>query len=251
MSLSAQPQKTKYLITAAGILGLVFRAVLYTDGMDRKGLLTTGHWASTGIWLLTAGAALVILLLSRGLTGPENGRCDPPCSISGAAAAILAGIAFALSPVPYLPSKAFAAIEPVLRLAAAASLIAVSYCRFRGKPPHLLFHCAVCLYLALRLVCQYRVWSADPQIQNYAFYMGAHVALMLTAYQFAALDGGFGNFSTLWSFGLASIYLSTAAVVHSQDPFFLLSCTLWIWTSLPLPSAANAPQIQPTQEESQ
>lgn len=251
MKLAVKPNQMKLLLGAAGILGLVLRAVLYATGVDRKGLLVAGHWADTALWILTAVVAVILLIWCSQLSNSRKQQKAFPGSVFSAAGAALAGIAFVLSPVSQAPSRAFATIELVLRFAAAASLIYVSYCRFRSKTPFFLFHSVVCLYLALRLVCQYRVWSADPQIQNYAFYMGAHVALMIAAYQFAAFDAGFGSHRKLWAAGLAGIYLSTVSVARSSDPFFLICCALWIFTNLSRPPHRRRPQSSnlTTQEE--
>lgn len=246
MKLAVKPNLMKALIGASGILGLVLRSVLYTAGVDRKGLLVTGYWSGTAVWLLTSAVALILLLWCRRLTGAHAF----PASPFAAAGAALAGIALVLCPVAQVPSPVFAILEPVLRYAAAASLMAVSYYRFRRKQPFFLLHCCVCLYLALRLVCQYRVWSADPQIQNYAFYLGAHVALMVTAYQFAALDAGLGSLGKLWGAGLAAVYLSTVSIAGSEEPFFLICFALWIVSNLSHPSA-KSPKNQLTQEELQ
>lgn len=253
MKLAVKPNQMKLLLGAAGILGLILRAVLYAAGVDSRGLLITGYWSDIALWILTAAVAAVLLLWCRQLPNVKNPRRAFPGSVFSAAGAALAGIAFVLSPISQAPSETFATIELVLRFAAAAALIYVSYCRFRGTAPMFLAHCVVCLYLALRLVCQYRLWSADPQIQNYAFYMGAHVALMITAYQFAAFDAGFGNYRKLWAAGLAGIYLATVSVPESGDPFFLICCALWIISNLHRPPSRKRARtsIQTAQEESQ
>ena len=242
----------KLLLGSAGILGLTLRAVLYAAGTDRKGLLISGFWADRAVWCLTAAAAIVLLLWCRRLKGTEDYEKAFPASPLGAAGAALAGIAFLLSPVSQTPSRAFAILEPVMRYAAAGSLMIVSYCRFRGKAPQFLLHSAVCLYLALRLVCQYQLWSADPQLQNYAFYLGAYVALMITAYHFAAFDAGFGNHRKLWGAGLATVYLATVSVVSTGEPFFLLCCAIWVATNLSRPYGkkhAAPAENHPNQED--
>lgn len=246
VNLAVKPKQMKPLIAAAGILGLVLRAVLYRAGVDHKGLLISGYWADTAVWCLTAAVALVLLLWCRQLTGSKNHHKAFPASVFAAAGSVAAGIAFGISPVGNTPSQSFALLELVLRLAAAGSLIWVGYCRFRGKAPLFLFHGIVCMYLALRLVCQYRVWSADPQIQNYAFYLGAHVALMFTAYQLAAFDTGAGDHRRLWAAGLAGIYLSTVSVLPSEEPLFLVCCALWVWTNLSRPSSRK--RVKPTKK---
>lgn len=232
MALKIQARPFKYLIAAAGILGLILRFMLYATGVDEKGLLGAGHWASSGVFLLTSMVTVMLFLWCRSFTDAERYSDACPSSPWSAAGSIAAGIAFLLSGTIEAPSEAFAIVEPLLRLAAAASLIWVGFCRFTGRKPLFLFHCCVCLYLGLRLVCQYRIWSVDPQIQNYCFFLGAHIALMLTCYQLAAFDAGFGSQQQLWAAGLAAVYLAIVALVNSEDSFLLLCCTIWIWTSL-------------------
>ena len=93
-------------------------------------------------------------------------------------------------------------------------------------------HGTVCLYLALRMVCRYQLWSADPQLQHYAFYLGAHVAVMLGCYQQTALDAGSGDRRSLWRWCLAAVYLCLTALPGSEDPFFLLCCGIWMFSNL-------------------
>lgn len=252
MALAVKPKQMKLLLGSAGILGFLLRKILYTAGVDRKGLLIAGYWADTCLWILSAAVAALLILWCRQLTGSKEHQKAFPKSAVSAAGTAVAGIALILFPAAQAPSQALAGIESVLRFAAASSLVFVSYCRFRGQKPFFLLHCAVCLYLALRLVCQYRIWSADPQIQNYAFYLGAHVALMITAYQLAAFDAGVGSHSKLWAAGLSTIYLATVSLAGSSEPFFLILCIIWVWTNLSRPSSGRrtTDHTNPTQEES-
>lgn len=232
MALTVKERSLKYLILSAGTLGSVLRAVLYATGVDEKGLLVTGHWAGTGVWLLTAAVAAAMLILLRDLTGPEQYRDAFPASVFSAAGSILAGVAFLLCGAPEAAEGNLAIAELVLRFAAAISLACVGFCRFAGRKPFPLLHGAVCLYLALRMVCQYRLWSADPQLQNYCFCLGAYLALMLTAYQLAAFDAGFGSHKKLWTCGLAAVYLCAVSLAGNGEAFFLLCSGIWTFTSL-------------------
>lgn len=236
MALAVKPKQMKLLIPAAGILGLTLRATLYAIGVDEKGLLVTGHWTNTGTWLLTAAVALVLFLWCRSLANKEGPRKAFPASAVSAAGSILAGVAMALSSTPEAPSQTMANVLFVLRLASAVSLCCVGFCRFSGRKPFFLFHLLVCLYLALQLICLYRRWSADPQLQNYCFYLGAHVALMFTAYHMAAFDAGLGSHRHLWGSGLAAVYLCLLAIPDSGEAFFLICCVLWILSNLSHPA---------------
>lgn len=239
MPLAVKPKLLKLTALAAGLLCLLLRAILFATGLDMKGLLVAGHWAGTCSWLLTAGIIGLIFFTLRTVSGPPAYSDAFPSSPIRAAGSLVAACGFALSGVPAAGGP-FASAELVLRILAAAALVAAAYCRFRGKKASVLLHSAVCLYLALRMVCLYQRWSADPQLQHYVFYLGAHLALMLCSYQLAAFGADSGNHKSLWGWGLASIYLCLGALPGSEDPFFLLCCAIWMFTGLSsLTPAAN------------
>ena len=245
MNQAVKSAQLKILALTAGLLGFLLRTVLFATGLDHKGLLISGHWADTGVWVLTGLMVLGIFLLCRELKGPAAYQTAYPASVFSAVGCILAGAAFVFCPMEVSGSNLMIA-ELVLRIGSVVALVYLGFCRFTGRKPLFLMHCIVCLYLALRLVCQYRIWSADPQIQNYCFYMGAHLALMLTAYQLAAFDAGSGSHKSLWGWGLAAIYLSLTALPHCREPFLLLCCSIWVFTNLSTlkPPKEKAPQDQ-------
>ena len=222
----------KYSVAAAGLLALGLRLVLLQTGVDSKGLLITGHWADTAVWLLTAAVIGVIFFFLRGCTGPASDAVAFPASTVRSIGCLLAGFGFLLSPSPAISASRLALAEPILRLLAAGAMVAVGFCRFRGKRSSVLFHGTVCLYLALRMVCRYQIWSSDPQLQHYVFYLGAHVALMLSCYQLAAFDADSGSHRGLWSWSLGAVYLCLAALPGCDDPFFLLCGALWMFSCL-------------------
>ena len=228
MPLAVKPNQIKYLMLSAGLLGLILRSILFATGIDEKGLLIAGHWADSTVWVLTALVIGLIFLTMRNCTEPESDGA--PTSVLCTIGSLVAACGFLLSPVPAAGNLAL--VEPVFRILAAAALTAVAFCRFRSKQPSYLLHSAACLYLALRMVCLYQLWSADPQLQYYAFYLGAHVALMLCCYQMAALDADSSNFQSLWSWGLGAIYLCLTAIPASQDAFFLICCAFWMFSTL-------------------
>ena len=232
MSLSRKSNQLKLLLTAAGLLGLLLRFVLLQTAIDEKGLLVTGHWANTGSWLLTAAMVGVIFFSLRHCTGPKDYNAAFPKSALRCAGSLVAACGFLLSGTAVVTAAKFSAAEPILRIAAAVALAAVAYCHFRGKKPTLLLHGIVCLYLALRMVCRYQIWSSNPQLQHYAFYLGAHVTTLLGCYQLTAFDVDSGNHRSLWSWALAAVFLCLTAIPGSEEPFFLLCCALWMLTSL-------------------
>lgn len=231
MSLAVKPNQLKLTFLCAGIIGLALRAILYATAVDEKGLLLTGHWAEICVWILTAVAALGLLLLLRKCSGPNQYGSAFPASPVRAAGCILAACGILLSGAPEAVEEKLAVAELVLRFVSAAALMAVGYCRLTGRKPFFLLHGAVCLYLALRMVCRYRLWCSDPQLQNYCFSLGAYVALMLTAYQFAAFDADMVSHRQLWVCGLSAVYLCLLALVGSES-FLMLCCSIWVFTNL-------------------
>lgn len=235
MKLSVKPNQLKYLILGAGGLGLILRAVLYATGVDEKGLLVSGHWAHFALWVLTALVFAALWLFTKEIQGPEAYRdCFPASTVRGigAFAAAVMILITTLSGLSAIADR-LDIIVTVLGAASALCLAYVGYCRLCGIKPGFLAHVVLCLFFALRMVCQYRAWSSDPQLMDYCFYLGAYVALMLTAYHHAAFDAGMGKHRVLWVLSLASVYLCAVSVSGGQDLPFLLGTLAWSLTALP------------------
>jgi hypothetical protein len=88
------------------------------------------------------------------------------------------------------------------------------------------------VYFALRVICLYRFWSSDPQLQDYVFYLGAYVALMLCAYHHAAFDADMEKHGSLWFWSMAAVYLCCLALPNSQDGY-LPFLGIWVITNTP------------------
>lgn len=249
MPLTVKSANLKYLILGAGGLGLALRALLYATGVDARGLLVRGHWAEIGLWLVTAVTVLGIFLLTRPITGSKHYQKAFPKSPAAAAGCVAAAAGILLNVAPGSRGTSLETAELVLAGIAIVALLVLAFCRFTGRKPSALFHCLVCIYLALRMVGQYRLWSSIPQLQDYCFYLGAHVALMLTAYQFAAFDAGIGNHRALWAWGLASMYLCCLSLVGDGQSLLMLCCGIWVYTNLSHlhPRRREESNIQPKQ----
>ena len=208
----------KYLILGCGVLGCLLRSTLYSSAVDEKGLLISGHWAEICLWALTALTAGILFLLPSKAQAKNIRVAYSPSGIS-AAGAILAGVALAICAIPGFVGGTLGLAEVVLRFAGAGALACTGFCRFTGRKPFFLFHGTVCVYLALRMICQYRLWCADPQLLNYCFQLGAYVSLMFFAYQLAALDAGLPTPRKLWVTGLAAVYLCSVSLPGSGEAF--------------------------------
>lgn len=226
----------KLPVPALGFLGCIFYTVLFTAGLDAKGLPVFSHWAHTALWALTGVAALTIFLITRQLSGSEAYADAYPASLTRSLGCLAAAAGFIVFGTPSAQYGTLATANTVMRYIAGVSLGAVAFCRYTGRKPPALLHSILCLYLALRMINQYRQWSADPQIVEYCFYLGSYVALVLTCYQWAAFDAGMGSHKKLWACGLAAVFMMCVSLAGPQEQPFLLCCLIWVLTNLSFPT---------------
>lgn len=227
MKFSVKPQLLKTGVLLSSILGLFLQNTLYTTGIDETGLLITGHWAQSAVWILTAAVFAGLLLLVRSLRCPEDsGNCFPASVAAGIGTSAAAAAVLLATLQAWNLSDNLATVSSLLGLAAALCLAVIALCRFAVRKPFFLLHATVCVYFALRVICLYRFWSSDPQLQDYIFCLGAYVALMLFAYHHAAFDAGMGTHRPLWFWSMAAVYLCCLSVPASQDNYLLI---LAVW----------------------
>lgn len=232
MKLSVKPQLLKLFALAGGILGLLLHIVLYETGMDGKGLLISGHWAGGGLWILTALVLAAVILLTRGIRGPEDYRDTHPVSFLGGIGCFVLAAALGMTAwKDWCADTTLDILMGVLMFAAALSLIYIGICRMSGGKPAFLAHSVLCACFAIRMVWQYQFWSSDPQLMDYVFFLGAYAALMLAAYQQAAFDADMCSHWALWAASLAAVYFCIVALRAGVDTWILLTGGLWALTN--------------------
>ena len=72
MKFPMKAERFKILILGAGGLALALQRLLYSSGVDGRGLLEKGHWAAVTLWILTAGVLAAVYLFTRKLEGPAD-----------------------------------------------------------------------------------------------------------------------------------------------------------------------------------
>ena len=234
MKRAVKPDSLKYLILGAGGLGLVLRILLYATGIDGRGLLVRGHWAWITLWILTLLTGAAILALTRLIHCPVTPEALSPVSFSGAMGAFAAMAGIGLTTILEF-SRDFGGIALpvwVLGLCSTVAMGVIGACRLTGRKPHPLLHALLCVYFALRMMSRYRLWCSDPQLQDYCFYLGAYVALMLAAYHHAALGADMGSHRPLWRYSLAAVYLGCVSLKSNMDAALLFGCSVWAFTNL-------------------
>ena len=233
MKQSINSNRLKLLTLASGLLGLLLYVILLGSGTDEKGLLVPGFWAGTAMCVLTAVMLPSLFLLTRNIQGTQQYAKAHPNSPVAALGAFAASFTVVYATVSGLGTSSI--LLPVLSGLTAVALALVGFCRFKAMCPHFLCSTLLCAFLALRMINQYQNWNSDPQILNYIFYLGAYIALMLTAYQHAAFDAGLGSHKNLWCASMISVFLCMTALPHASDPVLLLGMAAWALTNTTRP----------------
>lgn len=201
---------------------------------DEKGLLASGHIAQILLWILSIGILVALFFLTRPLVqAPKYSFNFPPSIIAGIGAAV-AAVGVLLTSVDMLlrGGDILTSLAVVIGLLCAVSLALTGYSRWQGKRLNVLLHSIVCVYFLILLVYQYRLWSAEPQLQTYVFQLLATVFLMVGAYQRACFDGSLGNRKSYAFFRLAGAYFCFAAIPGSEIWFLYLAAMVWSVTDL-------------------
>lgn len=223
------PHLSQYFAPLAGLLGCGLYTVLFSTGLDERNLPDPAHWSHWGLLLLTAVTVLLIFFGSRNI--PAGKIIYAPSRFSGIGCLLAAAACFLFSP-PAARTGSLATADTVLRGISGVMLGIAAFCRFTGRKPHFLQHSVICVYLAFRLINQYRIWSADPQLMEYGFYLCGYVALLLTAYQLAALDAGIGSLKKLWFWAPVSAFLCLTALAGPQERLFMPAFGIWALSGL-------------------
>ena len=229
-----KPQALVWFVPAMGALTALVRWWLFATGLDDKNLLISSHPGNWLTWVLTAVTLGVTVYGTLNLKQAPKYSFNFPADIISAAGAAFAAVCILISGINGLLTArdALATIDGVLGLISAAALGFLSFCRFKGLHPSLIFHGAICLYLMVHLVCLYRLWSSDPQIQDYAFSLLAAVSLMLANYYSAGFDANFGQRRPHAAFHLAAVFFCIVSLPRCESPLFYIAMAAWMITDL-------------------
>lgn len=230
IKLSALP----FLVLGAGGIGLVLRVLLYMLGMDSRGLLPRYHVLHVITLLLTVLVAAGLVYVIWPLGGSSRYRKNFPASRSAAAGIWTSALCLLISAFN-LVRRADETLEYILTALAfssVVSLLVTGWLRLRGKRPFIAFHSILCLFYVCNMVCQYRVWSGNPQLPDYLFQIFACVFLTLSSYYRAAFDLGMGRRRLFLFSSLMAVYLCFLSLVGSGDGMFYFACGLWVLSGL-------------------
>ena len=236
-----KPDLLPLLALATGMIGMLLQLWQYVGGTDEKGLILRGHISAILLLILTVIVLALILLGTWNLREGNLYRFNFPASVPGCVGAGLAAVMIFVTAVGDIIAwrDVLILVTGLVGLAAGASMVFICLGRLRGRQVSFLFHLVVCVFLMLHLICQYRVWSGEPQMLSYCYPLLATVCVMLSAYQDAAFAGNFGNRRAHAALHLAAVYFCCLSLIGDHTPLFYLAMGAWMLTDmcrlLPMP----------------
>lgn len=229
-----QPKLLPLLPLITGIIGAVLRFVLLHTQVGPDGLLPSNHPISILLYILTACTLAVLVLCVLPLKAdPRHNRRLFHRSVRPAFGCMFAGIGILLTGLQQLMGQQdiLTTITMVMAFVAALCFGFLAYARQKGTRPHYLVHTGIIVFLMLQLVCQYRVWSPEPQLELYFFQLLASVFLMLSAYQAICLDTRKGERWLYVLFSQAALFFCCLSLTDPMR-FFYLGMGIYCATNL-------------------
>lgn len=221
------------LPVATGLMTLLLRLGLYTME-NESGLLPHNHPFYIATLILAVSTAAVVLIFAVRLKGPNGYAENFPHTRWAASGSLAAGLllgTMALS-IWQNAENQLDQIWAILAFSAAFCLLITFVLLLLGKKPHFLPYFVVCLYFILHMVCQYREWSGNPQVEDYIFSLFGCIFLALFAYYRAAFCLGLGRRRTMLFCGMMVLFFSLPMTVSGGDRLLFLAGFVWVSTNL-------------------
>ena len=217
-----------FITLGAGLIGFFLRLWQMNSRTD-LGFIVRGHASGILLAIVTAAFLGALVVATRTLVQANKYDFNFPASQYGAIGCVVGAACFALTSI-FALIRGDSAFVALFGFAAAGALVFAGKCRLEGQHPSALFHIVICVYLVLRLLALYRMWSADPQLADYCYPLLAMVSLMLTVYHRATFDANFGQRRLYTLFNLAAVYFCFLSIAGPKDIFFYLGAGCWLVT---------------------
>ena len=224
------------LTLGGGLLGLILRLYLNVHCVNAEGLLHRGCVVHGVLVALSIGALAGLFFLCRGMGNDARFRRNyRPCTPAGVLL-FLAAPCFLAYGILNLGAErdTFVLLTAIFAFFMVPVLVALGLARLEGRPCAFFFSLGGCLFLTVRLICQFRHWSTDPVIEDYAPALLANVMAMLAAYHTAGFSLSQGARRRSLFFCLGAVFFSLLALADGGGSLlFSLGVILWMLGVLP------------------
>ena len=243
MKITRKVSLLPYAMLLSGSAAMLLRRQLYLTAVDGKGLLLRNTPLEWTLLALTAASLCAVFLTLR---KDQGGNCyeeNYSASIPAALGHVAAAAGFFTLVRESIPGVAgnLGLIWQLLGQAAPVCLVLAGALRLFGKKPFFLLHVIPCLFLLMQAVGSYRLWSSNPQMQDYLFALLATLSLILFSHHTAAFEVGIGNRKMVLLSGMAAVYLCLAELGQTNHPGFYFGGMLWALTGTCKAAPPQAP----------
>lgn len=216
------------LVAGASILGFLLRLTQLKYAFDSQGMWQSGGMGIMGLVLLSAAYVLAVALLCRGLEPRpvyvdafSDGILELAITV-GAAALLLIGSVLQVSAGDML--------EGVPGILAALCMAGVGTGRFKDEPAPAAIHLVPSIYLIIKLIVDFKRWSIDPALLDYAYAMLALVGSMCATYHLCGFcfNKGQRRITVFWC--LISVFFSVVSLADGGMGNVLITGSLAGWT---------------------
>ena len=215
------PSASAGIFGIGGIFAMLMRFWLLNTGVDQRGLLITGHPGYILSYVVCILLPIGLFILLRKEKVKLHFSATPFAAAGYFALAI--GLCLGAWNLVFSPYLAMRLATGIFGMAGAACALIAGVYALKGKKTHPLFFCPAILFFACFLYCRYQQWSAEPEIQQFAFQLLAAVLSMISLYQRAALSARIGNGKKYLMWSRCAIIVCLAAIPGSQLPLLWLA----------------------------
>lgn len=207
------------LAFGGSLCGFLLRLYMSFNCFEEGRLLHQGCVMHVLLLLLSLGILVGFLIISIGMGSDGNFRRNYKPFAPAAVSLFLSAALLLVFSILSLKEDGdgFARLVVFLGFPAALCLVFLGLARLEGKPCPFPFSLGACVYLALRLVCQFRRWNPDPVIEDYCYALLASVASMLAAYHTAGFSLNQGGRRRSLFYCLAAIYFSAISLADGGN----------------------------------
>ncbi len=247
-----KPKFAPLVATSGGLLGFFLRLAMLNGGTDAEGLYPPATALWIVLWIVSIAVPVLVILMTRPLKEELKYSETFPASIVSALGSLVGTVGFGVSAITMLKNNVngdtITFIAGLIGLFASLMLTMTGYDRLKGRRPHFLCHISACLFMALRIFDQCKVWSNEPQIGIFLFPLLAQIVVMLAAYHLCAFDLKLGKRPTSLLWSLTGVYLCLVAL-PSGDSIFFGCMAVWLLTNICSLRPAKRPKLTPQKPE--
>lgn len=232
-----------------GVAGFFLRRAQLTKSFDASGLIPSGDGISLALYLLCAAAVVIALVLCLREKKGSVPVFQEKMPLRGLAVIVAALGILAVNLPPDFQGGLFDKMILALGFASVCAMAVEGVFHMQGRPGSLLGGCILPLYLAELLIRDYRTWSYDPLLVEYAFQLLFSVFALLAAFELAAFRVGKGKRRLTGFYVACTVCMAGPALADGGARNILLIAALTLYLLAEYAPILRADPIEAVEED--